>query len=123
VKPGTEASAIGAAGVGAGAALAAGVASACCVGPAVAPVLLSVLGATGLVTVAGWRPFTPWLLLGSALMLASSFRQGYRRRACAPGGAPSPIPLAVRIARIVTWAAAFLWLISAAYAAYGFLNE
>ncbi|MGA7285173.1 MAG: mercuric transporter MerT family protein [Candidatus Cybelea sp.] len=116
------ASAIGAAGLGTGAALTAGVASTCCVGPALAPVFLSVLGASGLASVSGLRPFTPWLLLGSALMLGFSFWSSYRRPACADGIAP-PISRAAHVARVVTWLAAVLWIISAAYSAYGFLNE
>jgi hypothetical protein len=117
-----EISAIGAAGLGTGAALTAGVASACCVGPTLAPIFLLVLGASGLVTVSGLRPFTPWLLLGSALMLGFSFWSSYRRPPCANGIAP-PISRAVHVARVVTWLAATLWLVSAAYSVYGFLNE
>jgi hypothetical protein len=117
-----EASAIGAAGLGTGAAITAGVASACCVGPALAPIFLSVLGASGLATVSALRPFTPWLLLASALMLGFSFWRTHQRPACANGIAP-PISHAVHIARVITWLAATLWLISAAYSIYGFLNE
>lgn len=116
-----EVSAIGAAGLGTGAALTAAVASACCVGPALAPVFLAVLGASGLATVSGLRPFTPWLLAGSALMLGFSFWSTYRRPTC--GGIAPPISRAVRVARAVIWLAATLWIISAAYSIYGFLNE
>jgi hypothetical protein len=122
VKHANAASSIGAAGLGTGAALTAGVASACCVGPTLAPIFLSVLGASGLATVSGLRPFTPWLLVASALMLGFSFRRSYKRPVCADGIAP-PIPSAVHIARVVTWFAAALWLVSAAYSIYGFLNE
>jgi hypothetical protein len=114
VSRANEVSAIGAAGLGTGAALTAGVASACCVGPALAPVFLAVLGASGLATVSGLRPFTPWLLLGSALMLGFSFWSTSRRQACADGIA-LPISRAVHVARVVTWLAATLWIISAAY--------
>ncbi|MFZ0031262.1 MAG: hypothetical protein WAK84_05265 [Candidatus Cybelea sp.] len=117
-----EVSAISAAGLGTGAALTAGVASACCVGPALAPVFLAVLGASGLATVSGLRPFTPWLLAGSALMLGFSFWSSYRRPPCAESIA-LPISRAVHVARVVTWLAATLWIISAAYSIYGFLNE
>lgn len=122
MKRANEVSAIGAAGLGTGAALTAGVASACCVGPALAPIFLSVLGASGLATVSGLRPFTPWLLLGSALVLGFSFWLSYHRPACADGIAP-PISRAVHVARVVTWLAATLWVASAAYSVYGFLNE
>ncbi len=122
MKPYNEISAIGVAGLGTGAALTAGIASACCAGPALAPIFLSVLGASGLVAVSGLHPFTPWLLLGSALMLGFSFWSTYRQPACANGVAP-PISRAVRFARVITWLAATLWLASAAYSIYGFLNE
>jgi hypothetical protein len=122
VKGASEVSAIGAAGLGTGAALTAGVAGACCAGPALAPIFLSVLGASGLATVSGLRPFTPWLLLASALMLGFSFWSSYRRPACVESVAP-PISRAVRVVRVVTWLAATLWLASAAYSIYGFLNE
>jgi hypothetical protein len=121
VKRANEVSAIGAAGLGTGAALTAGVASACCVGPTLAPIFLSVLGASGLATVSGLRPFTPWLLLGSGLMLSFSFWSSYRRSSCA--GLPPPVSRAVYVARLVTWLAAALWLVSAVYSIYGFHNE
>jgi hypothetical protein len=122
VKRTSEVTAISAAGLGTGAALTAGVASACCVGPALAPIFLSVLGASGLAAVSGLRPFTPWLLLVSGLMLSFSFWSSYRQPACANGVTPS-ISRAVRLVRVVTWLAATLWLVSAAYSIYGFLNE
>ncbi len=53
-----------AAGVGAGAALAGRLASACCVGPSLAPIAISVLGAGGLIAVSALRPYTPLLLVG-----------------------------------------------------------
>ncbi|HZY95756.1 MAG TPA: mercuric transporter MerT family protein [Candidatus Cybelea sp.] len=117
------AAAVGAAGIASGSALTAGVAAACCVGPSLAPLLLPVLGATGLITIAMLRPYTIWLDLFAALMLAFSFRQVYRRRtACAPDGAPA-IPTSLRVARIVTWVAAGLWILSLFYALYGFSHE
>lgn len=116
-----EASAVGAATVGTGAALTAGVASACCVGPAVAPIFVTVLGAGGLAAVSGLRPYTPWMLLASGAALAFSLRLLRRRSGCDP--APAAIPPSVRIARIVTWLACVVWLGSAAYSAYGFLHE
>src|SRR5260370_27952801 len=86
-----ETSAIGAAAAGTGAVLTATVASACCVGPAVAPIFLSVLGASGLALVAGLRPYSPWILLLSALLLAFSFRQVYLQSPlCAADGSALP---------------------------------
>ncbi|GAC1418503.1 MAG: hypothetical protein NVSMB57_13150 [Actinomycetota bacterium] len=118
-----EASAIGAATVGTGAVLTASVASACCVGPALAPVFVSVLGASGLAAVAGLRPYTPWLLVLSAAMLAFGFRQAYRTPACAGDGTRMTVGGGVRTARIVLGISATLWLVSAAYACFGLLYQ
>ena len=123
MKRSQQAGAIGAAAAGTGAAMTAGFASACCVGPAVAPILMTVLGSSGLIAISYLRPYTPWMLAASALMLAFSFRQSYRRTACEPDGAVAPIPRGVRIARVITWIAAIAWVASAAYAVYGLLNE
>jgi hypothetical protein len=120
---GKQVGAIGAATVGTGAALTAGIAGACCVGPALAPVFLAVLGASGLAAVAGLRPYTLWLLLASGVMLGFSFWQTYRRSACTIDGSATAVPFGLRLARFVTWVAALLWLASATYAVYGFLHE
>ncbi len=109
---------IGAASLATGSALTAAVAGACCVGPSLAPLLLPILGATGLIAVASLRPYTIWLELLAALMLAFSFRQAYRRRA----GCQS-VPTGLRVARAVTVLASALWLVSVAYALYGFTHE
>ncbi len=77
MKQSKQLSAISAAGAGTGAALTATLASACCVGPSLAPVAISLLGAGGLIAVSALRPYTPLLLIGAALMLAFSFRQAY----------------------------------------------
>lgn len=123
MKTGKQVGAIGAATVGTGAALTAGVASACCVGPALAPIFVAILGAGGLAAVSGLRPFTPWLLLASGAMLAFSFWQTHRRPPCTADGSEIARPFGLRVARFVTWAAAALWLVSVALAVYGFLNE
>lgn len=115
--------AIGAATVGTGAALTAVVASACCVGPVLAPIFLAILGASGLAAVSGLRPYTPWLLVGSAAMLAFSFRQLYRADACEVGTRAARSSASMRVARFAVWIAAGLWLISTAYAVYGSLHE
>ena len=118
------ASAIGAAAAGTGAVLTATVASACCVGPALAPIFLSVLGASGLAAVAGLRPYSPWILLLSALLLGFSFRQVYLQKPlCAADGSKLPVGRNMRRARFITWAAAALWGLSSAYAIYGLLHE
>jgi hypothetical protein len=117
-----DAAAVGAATVATGSAFTATVAAACCVGPSLAPVLLPVLGASGLIAIAALRPYTLWLELFAALMLAYSFRQVYRRRVSCDGGT-SALPRSVRVARIVTWIAAGLWIVSLAYGLYGLTHE
>ena len=113
-------SAIGAATAGTSAAMVAAVASACCVGPSVAPLLISVLGASGLIALTWLRPYTPLLLILSAALLAFSFRRAYAPSSCAQG---EGVPRSVKLARVVTWLAALLWLLSAGDSIYGFLHE
>ena len=118
-----EAAAVGAATAATGSAVTAAVAAACCVGPSIAPLLLPVLGASGLIAIAALRPYIVWLELLTALSLAFSFWQVYRRRvACVERGAPAT-PASLRIARIVTWVAAGLWLVSLVYALYCVTHE
>lgn len=118
-----DATAVGAATAATGSAVTAAVAAACCIGPSVAPLLLPVLGASGLIAIASLRPYMSWLEVITALLLGFSFWQVYRRRAiCAQSGASS-IPASLRIARIVTWVSTGLWLISLLYALYGVTHE
>lgn len=123
MRQSNELPAIGAATAGSAAVFTAAVAGACCVGPALAPVFVSVLGASGLATVSGLRPYTPWLLVLSAALLAFSFRQVYRAYACAVSNAGGSVSLRVRAARFIVWIAAAFWCLSAAYAVYGLLHE
>ncbi len=101
---------VGAATSGVGAAVAAAVAGACCVGPVVAPIFVSVLGASGAAWAAGLKPYSPYLLAGSLVLLAYGFwRVHWRRRLCVQG-ACSPSPRGVRA---MLWVASVLWLASA----------
>jgi hypothetical protein len=116
-----DAAAVGAATAATGSAVTAAVAAACCVGPSIAPLLLPVLGASGLIAIAALRPYMIWLEVTTALLLAFSFWQVYRRRPCVQAAAP--IPASLRAARIVTWIATALWLLSLLYALYGVTHE
>ena len=78
------------------------------------------LGASGLIAIATLRPYMIWLEVFTALLLAFSFWQVYRRRAACDA---SPMPVSLRIARIVTWVATGLWLLSLLYALYGATHE
>ena len=110
----SELPSVGAATVSTGAVFTAAVAGACCAGPAVAPLFLWILGANGLIFMTGLRPYTMWLLAGSALILAFSIWRVFRTPACS---------LSSRIARILVGVSSLFWIISAAYAIFGLLHE
>lgn len=117
---------VGVATIGTGAALTAAVASACCVGPALGPLFLAIFGASGLVAVAGLRPYAPLMFIVSAAMLAFAFRGVFfRPQVCAPGAQP-PSPsasLMQRAAKILLFAATLLWITAVSYSIYGYLHE
>ena len=117
-------STIGASGASAAAGLSAALSAACCTGPSLAPLALSILGAGGLIAVSGLRPYAPVLLVLAGLMLAYSFVSAYRKtQICITRDGSAKIRTTVRIARAVTWLAAGLWLFSVADSLYGFLHE
>lgn len=100
--------AIGAAASSTGAAVLATVASVCCGGPVLAPVIVAVLGASGAAWAAGLKPYSPYILGTAFLMLAYGFRVVYRRGdSCADGTCAARAP---RVARVVLWLAAGLWV-------------
>lgn len=103
--------AAGAASLGVGAALTAGAASACCVGPVAAPLIAGVLGAGGAAWAASLEPFSPLLLSASGLLLAFSFWSLYHRRArpSCEAGERARVPWKLRLARGVVWLAAAFW--------------
>ena len=92
---------LGAATGGIGAALAAVVASACCVGP----LLVSVLGVSGAVAAAGLAPYRPYLLGLSAILLGVGFWLFYRPPLAAGTACP---PVMGRWTRTVLWSATAL---------------
>lgn len=100
---------VAAASVGAGAALTAMVAGSCCVGPTIAPLIVGVLGVSGAVQLAGIKPYTPYLLGASLLMLAYSFWSAHRRR-----GECRVKPR--RSVRVMLWISALVWVLAAANA-------
>ena len=105
--PGT----LGAAAAGAGSALAAVLASSCCV-PILAPLIVAVLGASGAAWAAGLKPYSPYLLGGSLLLLLYGLWTVYRPRpACPSEGCPTAG--AGRGVKAVLWVAVALWLLSA----------
>lgn len=99
------ASATGAlAGIG-GAATAAAV-SACCAGPAFGPILVSLLGAGGAVTLEGLRPYALPLLALSGVAIGASFWLAAHNKACAAGRRRSPLGA---VSRGVLWVSALIW--------------
>jgi hypothetical protein len=107
----------GAAALGTGAALTATLAGACCVGPAIAPIIVGTFGVGGAAAIAGLKPFMPYLFGASAIALAFAFWQTYRRaQVCAPsarGRGTSPGTI-----RIALWFAALTWTASLGYTLY-----
>ena len=102
---------LGAAAAGAGSALAAVVASSCCV-PILAPLIVAVLGASGAAWAAGLKPYSPYFLAGSLALLLYGLWTVYRPRpACPPDGCPTSG--AGRGVKAVLWLAVALWLLSA----------
>lgn len=107
--PGRELRVAGAAVSGAGAALVATAAAACCA-PIIAPLVVGVLGASGAAWAAGLNPYSGWLLAGSAGMLALGFWSAYRPRpACDLAADRSSARRGSGAARAVLWVAALLW--------------
>lgn len=104
--------AVGAATVSTGAVLTAAVTGACCAAPAVAPLFLTILGANGLVFMAGLRPYTLWFLAGSAAFLAFGFWLVYRKPLCG-----------TRVARVLLWVSSAFWIAAASYTIFGLLYE
>ena len=98
----------GAASTGAGAALVSVVASACCVGPVIGPLVVTVLGAGGAAWAASLKPYSGWLLAFAGVMLAAGFYGSYRgRRSCS-----GPPRRRDQLVRGVLWLSAALWLVS-----------
>lgn len=106
--------AAGAALSGAGGALVAAAATACCAGPVLAPLVVAVLGAGGAAWAAGLKPYSPWLLAASAVMLAFGFRSAYRPRPSCERSGGRTTRRADRAVRSVLWLSALLWVAAVA---------
>jgi MerT mercuric transport protein len=103
--------ALGAAAAGAGSALAAVLATSCCV-PILAPLIVAVLGVSGAAWAAGLKPYSPYLLAGSLILLLYGLWTVYRPRpACPPEGCPTT--RASRGVKAVLWVAVALWTVAA----------
>ncbi len=94
---------------GAGAAVLATAATACCV-PILAPLLVSVLGVSGAIWAANLEPYSLLILLASALVLAYGFWAVYRVRPVAEGElCPTKRPLPIRTILLFS---ALLWSVA-----------
>ncbi len=99
----------GAASTGAGAAVLATAATACCV-PILAPFLVSVLGVSGSIWAAGLKPYSLIILAIAGLLLGYGFWTVYRRRALVEGETCAARP--PLMVRPVLWFSALLWLLA-----------
>lgn len=107
----SSAGAVASASTGMAAAAITVVTAACCTSPVLAPILLSVLGASGLVWTAGLKPYG-WAILGGALVFLSlGFLMVYRpRAACAVEMIPRRQRILDRVAKVSLWVGAAAWL-------------
>ena len=111
--------AVGSATVGVGAAVTATLAGVCCTGPVIAPIVVGILGASGAAAAAGLKPYTLYLFAASAILLAIgvySVRNAIRK--CTLGAATSARPTSLRVANVVLWVGAVIWIASAAFTLY-----
>lgn len=111
---GGQVAAAGAAVTGAGSALLATAATACCAGPVLAPIVVGVLGASGAAWAAGLKPYSAWMLAGSGVLLCFGFWSEYRKRAqCAPMRAGRANGMR-GVVRVILWLSALLWAVAVA---------
>jgi hypothetical protein len=106
--------AAGAAISGAGGALVATAATACCAGPILAPLVVGVLGASGAAWAAGFKPYSPWLLAGSAVLLAFGFWSASRTRPSCEASGAGRGRRTRGVMRAVLWLSALLWVAATA---------
>ena len=109
-----EVGVVGATVTGAGGALTTIAASACCVSPVIAPLIVGTIGASGAAWASGLKPYTGIILGASFILLAASFWTVYRPRpACEVGQDPSQLPISPRLVKASLWFSAVLWMASA----------
>lgn len=116
---GTNGQAAAAAGavVGLGGAATVAAVSACCAGPAIGPLVVGLLGASGAVRLEMLRPYSLLLLMASGAVIALSLWLGARNRPCTTG----PRRALTRVSRAIGWLAAAGWLSAAGAVAWAWL--
>jgi hypothetical protein len=108
---GETAGAIASASTGVAAAALSVVTAACCVSPVIAPIIVSVLGASGAVWAAGLKPYSWWILGGAFVCLSYGFWTVYRPRpACAVGEGATRRGMMPKIAKGSLWFGAACWM-------------
>jgi hypothetical protein len=102
--------AAGAASASVGSAIAAVLGTACCTGPMLGPLIVTVLGASGAATLAGIKPYTPYvLLLSFALLLLAFWSTKHQSQRCEAGAVEPPAPR-IWSRGVMLWIAGFVWL-------------
>ncbi len=87
------------------------VTAACCVSPVLAPIIVSVLGASGAVWAAGLKPYSGWILGGTLVCLGFGFWTVYGPRGtCAVGEVPRRRRALSAIAKGSLWLGAACWM-------------
>ena len=110
-RRGEAAGALASASTGDAAAALTVVTAACCVSPVLAPIIVSVLGASGAVWAAGLKPYGWWILGAALVCLAFGFWTVYRPRTeCAVGDLPRQSRLMPKIAKASLWFGAACWM-------------
>jgi hypothetical protein len=89
-----------------GGAAAAVAASVCCAGPAIGPLLISLLGIGPAVAVASLRPYTGVLLACSGLLIAGAFWMNARQKSC---GIDRRAIALRSVSRALSWVSAVAW--------------
>ncbi|MGB6985940.1 MAG: hypothetical protein WBD74_08235 [Candidatus Aquilonibacter sp.] len=108
-----EAASASIAAVGMGSATTAAIASACCAGPALGPLVVSVFGAGGAVALEGFRPYAIPLLILSGLAIVASFWMSARgAKRCSTTG-PSKVARAVSLVVLGISSAAWIAAVAA----------
>ena len=88
-------------------------ATACCA-PVIAPLVVGILGAGGAAWAAGLKPYSGWLLAGSAAMLVYGFWSAYRSLPQCEVSLGRAARSSSGVVRVVLWVAALLWMVAVA---------
>jgi len=88
----------------------AAVAVACCASPALSPLIVAAFGASGAAWLAGFKPYTGYVLAGGLIFLIVAFRSAYRAPACPSPAAGRTRPLAWKLSMLSLGLSTAIWL-------------